>query len=755
MTKTVCIIGAGPSGLVAAKSLLHNAPPNSNFEITIFDGQPRIGGLWPTDKNDGAGLVHPLMLANQSRHTMYFSDFAWKDDAPQIPRAWQFGGYLEQYRQRYCKDVKLRLGCRVEKADLRTYSSSEENHSWTVQTQSKESGSEEHVFDYLVIASGFFGRPAIPAAFKDGPFEIPVIHSSGYKSLEQLLGDVKEKSGKILVVGGQLSGVEIAGTIATDLSSAVNSPDSRRDAFIDPTTKKSKFSIHHLVQRPAWILPLIIASNPAAAAPPFIPLDLIFQNLANRPPGPLTNVQGHVTIEAARFVNSLLSKVLGTDQAEFSPELTVQESDFDSRPFIGIADTYMDFVRSGMIEICRGKLASLSGRDGILQTSEERIDDIAAVVLATGFEASSSLSFLSKELRNTLSVAPEDLNNTVALAFHNTYHPAIPNLGFIGFYRSPYWGVMEMQARVVAELFSAGGHNSPSLPLKLAEALKNDTTIDRTLALRTDPRASQFPMGDYSWLMQEFGNALGIERTPHLRKMPTLPPAGLEMNVLTTARYPSKNLDDNQKQEIEENMRQTESTICAGINDGLFVSRAIFRSLLGEWRLERELISRRSEQPSGWFRGTAKFLIRAGTADGREAEFAKNESENGDNGLEYLYIEEGEFSDESRGLKFNATRRYVWRYTEKNDKLSVWFNKTATGDERKADYLFHEIDIIKPTGEGGQDGWKAKGSHLCVEDMYNVQYNFKFQAVNLKEWRITYTVDGPKKDYTIDGVYRR
>ena len=117
-------------------------------------------------------------------------------------------------------------------------------------------------------------------------------------------------------------------------------------------------------------------------------------------------------------------------------------------------------------------------------------------------------------------------------------------------------------------------------------------------------------------------------------------------------------------------------------------------------------------------------------------------------GMEYLYIEEGEFKTE-QGFGFKATRRYVWRYDELKDVLSVWFAKPE--DLKRADYLFHEIEFTEPTDKG----WKAKAGHLCIDDYYDVKYNFAFQAVNLKEWGIEYTVKGPKKDYTISCTYKR
>ena len=66
--------GAGPAGLVAAKTLTHNHP--GVFNVTIFEQSERIGGLWPVSKQDD-GLVNPDMCTNQSRYTVSFSDLAW------------------------------------------------------------------------------------------------------------------------------------------------------------------------------------------------------------------------------------------------------------------------------------------------------------------------------------------------------------------------------------------------------------------------------------------------------------------------------------------------------------------------------------------------------------------------------------------------------------------------------------------------------------------------------------------------------
>lgn len=772
--KTVCIVGAGPSGLVAAKTLLHRSSGSgSGFAVTVLDAQPRIGGLWPLEKTDGAGLLHPLMVANQSRHTVQFSDLAWEQDAPQMPKAWQIGQYLQRYLRTFCSSFeedrfRLRLGCKVEHVQPIGQDTA---RTWRVTAKSADGVVDENEYDYLLIASGFFGKPHIPdIAGLASAQHIPVIHSSQYRSIQSLLPNAEGKSGKILVVGGQMSGVEVAGTIASHLASAANTPGPNK------VPGACQFTVHHLIQRPTWVVPLFTSPAPGLAAAPFLPLDFPSYNLANRTQ-PLVNTQGFITADSAKTLHGIFQGLVGTDQAEFHPLLAPKgEQALESPPYLAVSDWYTDFVRSGLITLSDGKLASLTDNTatispgsishGSISQKPSTVTDVAAVVLATGFEASPSISFLPSDIQQTLALDSSDLENTLLLAFHGTHHPDVPNLGFVGFYRSPYWGVMEMQARFVTDLWAQQqtGQLSPSMQ----KALENDNSIERFKALRGHPRASQFPMGDYSFLLQEFATALDMHVSfAPIDKLPRLPHNDKPMDILTPPRYAPKDLTTAQKAEVENSLRQTYETALTGLTKGKFVARAVFRSLLGEWQLERDLISKLPSHPSGHWSGTARFLLRQGTKDGLQcvrddtASAAEAEKED-DPGLEYLYIEEGIFST-STGISFPATRRYVWRYNERADKLSVWFVRTGDKYSRKdpkrdeeqmrADYLFHEVEFLVPADSS--KGWEAKAGHLCVEDFYDVKYNFIFQAVNLREWRLEYAVKGPQKDYTIDGVYRR
>lgn len=231
---------------MAAKTLLYNAPAGT-FRVSLFDAQHDIGGLWPTSETDGGRQVHPFMVANQSRHTMHFSELPWEDGVPQFPLGWQVGRYLQRYMDRFLtkhSDFDLSLGTRVVSAVPRPGGSD----GWDVVARS-ESGEQRNKFDHVIVASGFFGKPIIPESLQKAS-EIPIIHSSAYRDLKSLLGKGNSGGGKILVVGGQMSGIEIAGTIASHLSSAVNAPGASEIEGID------KYTVHNVVQRPIWVFPL-------------------------------------------------------------------------------------------------------------------------------------------------------------------------------------------------------------------------------------------------------------------------------------------------------------------------------------------------------------------------------------------------------------------------------------------------------------------------------------------------------------------
>lgn len=180
----------------------------------------------------------------------------------------------------------------------------------------------------------------------------------------------------------------------------------------------------------------------------------------------------------------------------------------------------------------------------------------------------------------------------------------------------------------------------------------------------------------------------------------------------------------------------------------------IFRNLRGTWKLKRKLDSTLPGFPSGTLEGTATFTPR------RPSSHTVT--------LELLYYEEGELKTDN-GFTLKANRKYIYRYTADEDKISAWFVKEDTKDQsgrEEVDYLFHDVEM-----EDGKTAVVGKGEHMCSKDFYEAYYEFRMPKVTeekegdddddgdeddeVKVWGLRYKVRGPQKDYTSDTAYVR
>lgn len=669
------ISGAGPAGLATAKSLLRDHPAGS-FQPVIFEKRDHLGGLWPLSKAEDNGLVNPDMCINQSRHTVSFSGFAWDAETPMFPKAWQVGQYLNDYAKMFELSSVLRTGCTVKKA---TRHMGLGHPQWKVDIITNNGTSESHSFDHLVIASGFFGRPHIPQL---AGYSGPLTHSVQFRDVEQLVNSESslkdlnsanssstdaipdtfghmssdssdpvakvQKGGAIVVVGGQMSGAEVAAAVATQLSSILHSPGT-------PTMKHAEaFNVHHIITRPFWIMPLHFPTVPEPgngkdknSASTFLPVDLVMYNLAKRSPAPFADQSGIISLDGAVAINSFVRSYIGTTQCELVDEKLAIEGDIESdAPWLVVSDNYSELVRCGAIKVQTGRVkqeeqftAQGSGRSLTLVKDdvETKLDNVVAVIIANGFDASSSLDFLDEDVLQILQHDPKCKPFPVILNCHSSTHHQIPDIGFVGFYRSPYWGVMEMQARFLGRLWA--GDAQASAFLDKDDGLAHISRL-RECFYETPERLAQFPMGDYTYLMESFATTLGIKRSGFGEPGSS----GNWTGPVLPARYAFDGLGIDEDAEVQEAIDQAKSDLRRSQEEALFVPRATFRGLQGKWLLSRNITSASPSYPSGRFEGTAWFHPRAPT----DAEFD----------LEYLYVEEGHFTTE-QGFSFPTNRRLV------------------------------------------------------------------------------------------------
>jgi hypothetical protein len=188
----IAIIGAGPSGLAAAKHGL-----DAGFDVTVFEADRTLGGQWHTSAPHSG--VWPGMRTNTSRALTAFSDLPGPPEHALHPTAVQIHAYLQAYADAFGLTERIRFGTRV--ADVRP--------GWSV---------DGEPFDGVVVASGRFRRPALPPGL--GAFAGELLHAFDYP------GAAPFHDRATLVYGNGISGLEIASDLAphTPVVSAFRKP---------------------------------------------------------------------------------------------------------------------------------------------------------------------------------------------------------------------------------------------------------------------------------------------------------------------------------------------------------------------------------------------------------------------------------------------------------------------------------------------------------------------------------------------------
>lgn len=428
-------------------------------------------------------------------------------------------------------------------------------------------------FDLLVIASGYFAEQHIPKIAGLEQFSDVVIHSSTLHRQWNVSRNLEQNDlDTILVIGGSMSGVEAASTLALNQSSSLLSMNKI------PTTNNK---IHHIHSRPFWALPTYLPHG-SEDNPSFQALDLTMYDLARRPPGPIDYALGPIPEEKIAKTNTYFQSLLGSDYEKHAHMSTGQTHIQPS--WIAISNDYAEYVRAGSIQASMGRVISLKSDNGLASVEYaepngniKTIENVAKIVMATGFTPFKALAMLPEDILSQLEYSATDPFSPLILDKGGTIRSEVPDLGFVGFYRGPYWGIMEMQARFLGSLWSG-----------------TDTvyTEDQQRSLRSlraahpDLARGQFPMGDYVGLMETFAKDLDIDRQTldgDSRAGPAVPSRYL---------YKSKRQSQGDLTETQTQAMHTLNALRGTLkHDGTAAQQAaasaIFRSLHGKWNFKR------------------------------------------------------------------------------------------------------------------------------------------------------------------------
>jgi hypothetical protein len=188
---SICVIGAGPSGITAIKNLQEHGLTN----ITGFEKNNQIGGNWVFDEENTHSSVYETTHIISSKRWSEFEDFPMPSDYPDYPSHAQLLNYFRSYTNHFNLNQYIRFNTSV----LRVTKT--ENIKWLVVFQDDE-GIHEERFDYLLVANGHHWDPVLP--HYPGDFSGDILHSHQYKKASQF------KDKRVLVVGGGNSACDVA-----------------------------------------------------------------------------------------------------------------------------------------------------------------------------------------------------------------------------------------------------------------------------------------------------------------------------------------------------------------------------------------------------------------------------------------------------------------------------------------------------------------------------------------------------------------
>jgi dimethylaniline monooxygenase (N-oxide forming) len=237
--RRVAVVGAGPSGLVAAKSLTEEG-----LEPVVFEQADGVGGQWYGPSAHSG--VWPGMRANTSKTLDAFSDFPSAESLPMFPRVEELRDYLRSYAQAFDLNRSIRLKTPVRRIER-------DDGGWRVVT---DAGDPER-FDGVVVASGRFNRPHRPVIEGIEGFTGEVVHSFHYRGRDAFRGK------RVVVLGNSVSGTEIASDLAIDDSIRVTAA-LRQPRYVIPRVSRGVPSDWRFFTRFSAYLPMALPAEAVA-----------------------------------------------------------------------------------------------------------------------------------------------------------------------------------------------------------------------------------------------------------------------------------------------------------------------------------------------------------------------------------------------------------------------------------------------------------------------------------------------------------
>jgi cation diffusion facilitator CzcD-associated flavoprotein CzcO len=187
----VCIIGAGSSGIVAAKALHERGIP-----FDCFEKGSGVGGLWRYENDNGAAVAYKSLHINTSRKQMQYADFPMPADYPDFAHHSLLARYFDSYVDHFGFLDKITFRTAVQHVEPLP------DGAFRVVTEDRQGQRRTGRYAAVLVANGHHWQPRLPQLA--GQFAGTMLHASRYRSPNDMVGR------RVLVLGLGNSGCDIA-----------------------------------------------------------------------------------------------------------------------------------------------------------------------------------------------------------------------------------------------------------------------------------------------------------------------------------------------------------------------------------------------------------------------------------------------------------------------------------------------------------------------------------------------------------------
>ncbi len=382
--KNVCVIGAGVSGLVAAKTFAARG-----HKVTILERSGDLGGVWEPARS------YPEVQTQSPKELYRYTDKPMPDSYPEWPKGPQVHAYLTDYAKEHGLLERTRLKTSVIGMARRNSGPP----GWTLDIRNADGNVSHEDYDFVAICTGQFNEPQTISHLGEDAFKAAggeILHSSQHTDPSSVKGK------KVVVLGGSKS--------ATDI--AVNS--------VNAGASKVTF----VYREPVWRIPYFIGGLVNFKRILYIRAqEEMFRSWGIRVTSRIVHAIAKPFVWANwRGLESLLKLQLKLKACDMVPKQRIEDGVNCSVPIA--TPGFFPMVADGRIMAIRGTFDHYDGQTIVMTGGERIAADV--VILAIGFKL--GLPFLPEAYQAKL-VEPDGqyrLHRVIV-------NPDLPDMGFVGF----------------------------------------------------------------------------------------------------------------------------------------------------------------------------------------------------------------------------------------------------------------------------------------------------------------------------------